>query len=105
MTGGGMKRHATKTLHFNFTDGSAISAQAGNCSHIANRFIYSHKRYTDFDKVIITVKDVAKDEHVSFANVQHYFDKDEHKIDFAGNKSKQTSFSIWSSIKALNQEG
>ncbi len=43
---GGMKRHATKTLRFQFRDGSAISAQACNCPHIANRCIYSHNRYT-----------------------------------------------------------
>lgn len=63
----------------------------------ATRFVYCHKDYPNFHKIIITVTDTDKDGVMNnFVYVQYYFADGEHDVSFQGEDENSTSnTSFW----------
>ena len=102
----------TKTLYFDECNDELVSSSYSFHSLMAKRFIYNHKVYHDFHKIIICILNQDLNEPLSNFFVQYYFDNREHHVDFSmidssrnKEKSQQTKFSVRNNVKTLFHKG
>ena len=102
----------TKTLYFDECNDELVSSSCSFHSLMSKRFIYNHKVYHDFHKIIICIWNQDLNEPLSNFYVQYYFDNGEHQVDFSMSdssrnkkKSQQAKFSVRNNVKTLFHKG
>ena len=73
----------TKTLYFDECNDELVSSSYSFHSLMAKRFIYNHKVYHDFHKIIICIWNQDLNEPLSNFYVQYCFDNGEHMLTFS----------------------
>ena len=109
-----MVRSETKTFYFEDLDDQLNSSSVDLHDYKVTRYVYAHKKYPDFHKVILSVTR-SSGEQLPLFYVQYYFEGEEYEIEFSrphhGNNTKKdkprqvTSFSVRDNIKSLSSQG
>ena len=109
-----MSRTATKTFYYNAFDQVLKLSNKQSFDYKVTRYIYTHKKYSDFHKVIVSVSK-TDNEPLPLFFVQYYFDDKEHDIDFTPpchrnnlnkDEPRQIMFpSVQNAVKSLASEG
>ena len=109
-----MVRSATKTFYFEDFEDQLSSSDVDVHDYKVTRYVYAHKKHSDFHKVILSVTR-SNGEQLPLFYVQYYFENEEVDIEFSrpnhGNNTKKnkprqvTSFSVRDQIKSLSSHG
>ena len=100
--------HRIKNIYFDECNDELVTTSSPSLSLMTKWFIYNHKLYHDFHKIMICIWNQDLDELLSNFYVQYYFDNGEHHVDFSmpvssknKEKSQQRKFFIRNNAKTL----